>query len=122
MTTRIEKDMLGQMEIPAEAYYGSQTARAVLNFPISGLRPHWAFTWAVIIIKMCAAKANMANDLRLLVSGPRTGLDEIRLPPVQPGSSIMPGKINPSMAEMIDRVCFQVMGCDHSTLRNRACR
>ena len=346
MTTRIEKDTLGNMEIPAESYYGAQTARAVLNFPISGLRPHPVFVWSVIVIKKCAAKANMstgrldakigeaivaaadealtgsfnehfvvdpfqagagtshnmninevlanralellghsrgdfsilhpndhvnmaqstndviptairlaalemldpllealeqleitladkakefdhvlksgrthlqdavpirlgqefgayatairknregleacipallelgiggtavgtglnaepayikaiieniavatgfpvtasedlfeamqnmdpflalssalrrtavnlgriANDLRLLASGPRTGLDEIRLPPVQPGSSIMPGKINPSMAEMTNMVCFQVMGCDHAIM------
>jgi aspartate ammonia-lyase len=44
--------------------------------------------------------------------GPRTGIDEIRLPAVQPGSSIMPGKINPSIPEMVNQVCFQVMGCD----------
>jgi len=54
----------------------------------------------------------MANDLRLLGSGPRTGLAEIRLPAVQPGSSIMPGKTNPVMAEMLDMVCFQVIGND----------
>ena len=58
----------------------------------------------------------IANDLRLLSSGPRTGLDEIRLPAVQPGSSIMPGKINPSMAEMTNMVCFQVMGCDQAVM------
>ena len=58
----------------------------------------------------------IANDLRLLASGPRTGLDEIRLPAIQPGSSIMPGKINPSMAEMTNMVCFQVMGCDQAVL------
>ena len=58
----------------------------------------------------------IANDLRLLASGPRTGLDEIRLPAVQPGSSIMPGKINPSMAEMTNMVCFQVMGCDQAIM------
>lgn len=54
----------------------------------------------------------IANDFRLLASGPATGLDEIRLPPVQPGSSIMPGKVNPVMAEMLNMVCFQVMGND----------
>jgi len=54
----------------------------------------------------------IANDLRLLSSGPKTGLAEITLPPVQPGSSIMPGKVNPVMAEMLNMVCFQVMGCD----------
>ena len=54
----------------------------------------------------------IANDLRLLSSGPTTGLGEISLPPVQPGSSIMPGKVNPSMAEMLNMVCYHVMGND----------
>lgn len=54
----------------------------------------------------------IANDLRLLASGPTTGLNEITLPPVQPGSSIMPGKVNPVMAECLDMVAFQVVGCD----------
>jgi aspartate ammonia-lyase len=54
----------------------------------------------------------IANDLRLLASGPMTGLAEITLPAVQPGSSIMPGKVNPSMAEMLNMVCFQVVGND----------
>ncbi|HKR55891.1 MAG TPA: aspartate ammonia-lyase [Gemmatimonadales bacterium] len=54
----------------------------------------------------------IANDIRLLVSGPRTGLAEITLPAVQPGSSIMPGKVNPSIAEMVNMVCFQVIGND----------
>jgi aspartate ammonia-lyase len=58
----------------------------------------------------------IANDLRLLASGPRTGFDEISLPAIQPGSSIMPGKINPSMAEMTNMVCFQVMGCDQAVM------
>jgi aspartate ammonia-lyase len=54
----------------------------------------------------------IANDLRLLASGPRTGLAEIRLPAVQPGSSIMPGKVNPSMVECLNMVAMQVIGCD----------
>jgi aspartate ammonia-lyase len=54
----------------------------------------------------------IANDLRLLASGPTTGLNEITLPPVQPGSSIMPGKINPVMAECLDMVAYQVVGND----------
>jgi aspartate ammonia-lyase len=54
----------------------------------------------------------IASDLRLLASGPRTGLAEIRLPAVQPGSSIMPGKVNPSIAEMVNMVCFQAIGND----------
>ena len=54
----------------------------------------------------------VANDFRLLSSGPSTGLDEIRLPPVQPGSSIMPGKVNPVLAEMLNMAMFHVQGCD----------
>ncbi|HVG38522.1 MAG TPA: aspartate ammonia-lyase [Pyrinomonadaceae bacterium] len=54
----------------------------------------------------------IANDLRLLASGPRTGLAEIELPPVQPGSSIMPGKVNPVLAEMLNMVCYHVIGND----------
>ncbi|MCI0602028.1 aspartate ammonia-lyase [bacterium] len=54
----------------------------------------------------------IANDLRLMASGPNTGLNEIQLPAVQPGSSIMPGKVNPVMAEMLNMVCFQVIGAD----------
>ncbi len=60
---------------------------------------------AIELIRIC-------NDLRLLASGPTTGFAEIVLPAVQPGSSIMPGKVNPSMAEMLNMVCFQVMGND----------
>src|SRR3989454_3551305 len=54
----------------------------------------------------------IASDLRLLASGPRTGLAEIVLPAVQPGSSIMPGKVNPSIAEMVNMVCYQAIGND----------
>ena len=54
----------------------------------------------------------ISHDLRLMDSGPNTGFKEIQLPPVQPGSSIMPGKYNPVMAEMTSMVCFQVMGYD----------
>lgn len=54
----------------------------------------------------------ISHDLRLMDSGPQTGFKEIQLPPVQPGSSIMPGKYNPVMAEMTSMVCFQVMGYD----------
>jgi len=56
--------------------------------------------------------SKIVSDLRLMVMGPRTGIDEIKLPAVQPGSSIMPGKINPSIPEMVNQVCFQVVGCD----------
>jgi aspartate ammonia-lyase len=56
----------------------------------------------------------IANDLRLLASGPLTGLGEIRLPPVEPGSSIMPGKVNPSICEAVNMACMQVQGLDHA--------
>ena len=56
----------------------------------------------------------IANDVRLLSSGPSTGLDEIRLPAVQPGSSIMPGKVNPVLAEMLNQAMFHIQGCDHT--------
>ena len=56
--------------------------------------------------------SKIADDIRLLASGPRTGLAEILLPAVQPGSSIMPGKVNPSIAEMVNQVCYQVIGLD----------
>jgi fumarate hydratase, class II len=58
----------------------------------------------------------IANDIRLLASGPTTGLDEIRLPAVQPGSSIMPGKVNPVMAEMMDMAMFHIIGNDTTVM------
>jgi aspartate ammonia-lyase len=69
-----------------------------------------AFSSALKVLALDLSK--IVSDLRLMVSGPRTGLDEIRLPAVQPGSSIMPGKINPSIPEMVNQVCFQVVGND----------
>lgn len=66
-------------------------------------------------LKNCAlSMSKMANDLRMKASGPSCGLMEISLPPVQPGSSIMPGKVNPVMAEMMNQICFQVQGNDHA--------
>ena len=64
-------------------------------------------TTAVSLVKI-------ANDLRWLASGPRCGLGEINLPSLQPGSSIMPGKVNPVMFEMLNQVCYQVLGQDHA--------
>jgi aspartate ammonia-lyase len=69
-----------------------------------------AFSAALRVLAIDLSK--IASDLRLMVMGPRTGIDEIKLPAVQPGSSIMPGKINPSIPEMVNQVCFQVIGCD----------
>ena len=62
--------------------------------------------------RLAVEVGKVASDLRLLAMGPRAGIAEIALPPIQPGSSIMPGKVNPSMAEMMNQVCYQVMGCD----------
>jgi aspartate ammonia-lyase len=61
---------------------------------------------------LAVALSKIANDLRLMASGPRTGLKEINLPEMQPGSSIMPGKVNPVMAEVLNQTCFYVMGAD----------
>ena len=62
--------------------------------------------------RLAVELSKVASDLRLLSSGPRAGFGEIVLPAVQPGSSIMPGKVNPSIAEMVNQVCYQVIGCD----------
>ena len=62
--------------------------------------------------RLAVEVGKIASDIRLLSMGPRAGLSEIALPAVQPGSSIMPGKVNPSVPEMVNQVCFQVMGCD----------
>ena len=62
--------------------------------------------------RLAVELAKIASDLRLLSSGPRAGIAEIVLPAVQPGSSIMPGKVNPSIPEMVNQVCYQVFGCD----------
>lgn len=65
-----------------------------------------------VLRNLALALQRIANDFRLLSSGPRTGLAELTLPTVQPGSSIMPGKVNPVMAEMLNMVAYQVQGCD----------
>ncbi len=74
-----------------------------------------AYTEVSAALKVCMINmSKIANDLRLMASGPRVGLGEISLPPRQPGSSIMPGKVNPVMAEVINQVAFQVIGNDHT--------
>ena len=70
-----------------------------------GLASGWLRSLALELIRI-------ANDLRLLSSGPATGLDELRLPEIQPGSSIMPAKVNPSAAECLDMIGFHVLGAD----------
>ncbi len=72
-----------------------------------------AFVQLSGVLKRCAVKlSKICNDLRLLSSGPRTGFGEINLPPMQPGSSIMPGKVNPVIPEAVNQVCFDVIGGD----------
>jgi len=81
-----------------------------LREAMQSMRP---FTEVSAALRNIAVELNrIANDLRLLSSGPRTGLAEITLPAVAPGSSAMPGKVNPSMLEMLNMVCYQVIGCD----------
>jgi aspartate ammonia-lyase len=72
-----------------------------------------AFVMYSSAIKRLAVKlSKMANDFRLLSSGPRTGINEINLPPMQPGSSIMPGKVNPVIPEVVNQIAFKVIGND----------
>ncbi len=74
-----------------------------------------AYTEVSAALKVCMMNmSKIANDLRLMASGPRAGLGEITLPARQPGSSIMPGKVNPVMAELINQIAFQVIGNDHT--------
>ena len=68
--------------------------------------------WSGAVRRLAVELGKIAGDLRLLSMGPRAGISEISLPAVQPGSSIMPGKVNPSIPEMVNQVCFQVIGCD----------
>ncbi len=92
----------------------------IVNLPLTHARDLRLRMQSMLpIATMSAGLRNLAleltrigNDLRLLSSGPRTGLAEIQLPPVQPGSSIMPGKVNPSMVECLNMICFQVIGND----------
>ena len=92
--------MTGFQLVPAEnAFEALQSARPVQTIS-SALK------------ELALELIRVANDLRLLSSGPTTGLSEIYLPPVQPGSSIMPGKVNPVMAECLNMIAFQIVGND----------
>jgi aspartate ammonia-lyase len=94
---------------------------------ISGVRVHAAenrfrvtqsmgdvLSYSGALRRLAVEVSKVASDLRLLSMGPRAGIAEIQLPAVQPGSSIMPGKVNPSVPEMVNQVCFQVRGCDET--------
>ncbi len=106
------------------------TGRAVMNLALATgllLRPaadRFRVTQSMGDVLACSGAVRrlavevgkIASDLRLLSMGPRAGIAEIQLPPVQPGSSIMPGKVNPSVPEMVNQVCYQVIGCDAAIL------
>lgn len=84
--------------------------------PFETMQSRWPIGAATAWLKTLALELiRIANDLRLLASGPATGLDEIRVPEIQPGSSIMPGKVNPSAAECLDQVAFRVVASDVAT-------
>jgi aspartate ammonia-lyase len=90
----------GEPIVPAKDLVASMQSMAPFVRISSGMR-----TAAIELSQIC-------NDIRILVSGPRTGFGELVIPAVQPGSSIMPGKVNPAIAEMVNQVCFQVIGND----------
>ena len=73
-------------------------------------------TWSSVLRRTAVKLSKICSDLRLLASGPRAGIGEIRLPPVQAGSSIMPGKVNPVIPEMVNQVAYQVMGNDMTVM------
>lgn len=82
---------------------------------VDGTRNLDVFVWMSSAIKICCTNlSKTANDLRLMASGPTAGFNEINLPQMQPGSSIMPGKVNPVILEVMNQVCFQVFGNDVS--------
>ena len=88
----------------------------VARDPFETMQSRWPLGAASAWLRTLALElVRIANDLRLLSSGPATGFDEIRLPEIQPGSSIMPAKVNPSAAECLDMVAFHVLGTDAAT-------
>jgi aspartate ammonia-lyase len=97
---RLLAEWYGEPIKPAKDLFAAMQSMAPFVRVSSGMR-----TASIEVSSIC-------NDLRLLVSGPRTGFGELSLPAVQPGSSIMPGKVNPAIAEMVNQVCFQVIGND----------
>ncbi|HET8541144.1 MAG TPA: aspartate ammonia-lyase [Anaeromyxobacter sp.] len=96
-------------------YLGEFSGWPIVSAPdlVDGTQNTDAYTEVSAALKVCMMNlSKIANDLRLMASGPRCGLGEINLPARQPGSSIMPGKVNPVMAEVINQVAFQVIGND----------
>ena len=98
---RAHVNRLGGLDFVTAANLVEATQDAGVFVQLSGVLKRFA----VKLSKIC-------NDLRLLSSGPRAGLNEINLPPMQPGSSIMPGKVNPVIPEVVNQICYQVIGND----------
>ncbi|HEX7055571.1 MAG TPA: aspartate ammonia-lyase [Bacilli bacterium] len=99
------------------AYLAEQTQIAVRRADdlVDATQNTDAYTELSADLKVCAVNlSKIMNDIRLMASGPRAGLNELQLPPRQPGSSIMPGKVNPVMAEVVNQIAFQVIGNDHT--------
>ena len=97
------------------AHLAQLTGLALITAPdlVEATADTGAFVQLSGVLKRCSVKlSKICNDLRLLSSGPRAGLGEINLPPMQPGSSIMPGKVNPVIPEVVNQVCFDVIGGD----------
>ena len=97
------------------AHLARLTGLALITAPdlVEATADTGAFVQLSGVLKRCAVKlSKICNDLRLLSSGPRAGLGEINLPAMQPGSSIMPGKVNPVIPEVVNQVCFDVIGGD----------
>ncbi len=114
--------------ITAHPRFGRLATRAlarIARFPLRQARSPVETTWNMVPLVRCSAAlrevaltlSKICLDLRLLASGPHTGLGELSLPPVEPGSSIMPGKINPSVPEAVQMVCFQIIGNDATVAR-----
>jgi len=98
---RLHLNRIGQLSFVTAVNLVEATQDAGVFVQLSGVLKRFA----VKLSKTC-------NDLRLLSSGPRAGLGEINLPPMQPGSSIMPGKVNPVIPEVVNQICYQVIGND----------
>ena len=105
---------------PGYADLATQKLREVSGIPVvkssnlvEATQDSGAYVQMSGVLKRISVKlSKICNDLRLLSSGPRCGLQEIHLPPMQPGSTIMPGKVNPVIPEMVNQVCFEIIGND----------
>ncbi len=104
-----------EFTVSVRKHLSDVTGLAMITAPdlIEATSDTGAFVQLSGVLKRTATKlSKICNDLRLLSSGPRAGFGEINLPPMQPGSSIMPGKVNPVIPEVVNQVCFNIIGGD----------